>query len=103
MAVQITDENIKDVLLKNKITLITFSAPWCGPCRMLAPIIDELHNDNDGITIGKVNIDENSETTSNYNVMGVPTLIFFKYGKEVDKIVGVTSKSAIQAKINVLK
>lgn len=103
MALEITDGNITEVLGKNKITVIDFWAPWCGPCRMLGPIIDELATANTTMTIGKVNVDENSETAVKYGVRGIPTIIFFKDGEQVDKIVGIKSKAELQAKLDSLK
>lgn len=103
MAKQITDANINEMLKEKKITIIDFWAPWCGPCKMLGPIIDELAVSNEDITIGKVNVDENAETAIKYGIRGIPTMIFFKDGEQVDKIVGVKSKADLQAKINELK
>ncbi len=103
MTIEITDDNITETLTKNKITLVDFWAPWCGPCRMLGPIIEELATDNTDVSIGKLNVDENPSTSKEYSVRGIPTLIFFKDGKEVDKIVGVKSKAELQAKIDSLK
>lgn len=103
MALEITDSNISTILKDNKITLIDFWAPWCGPCRILGPIIDELAGDNPDIAIGKLNVDENSDTPLEFSIRGIPAIIFFKDGKEVDKVVGVVSKSALQDKINNLK
>ena len=103
MALEITDGNITEVLKSNKITVLDFWAPWCGPCRMLGPIIEELATSNADIAIGKLNVDENSESASRYGVRGIPTIIFFKDGEIVDKIVGVKSKAEFQAKIDSLK
>ena len=103
MATTITDGNIIEKLAENKITLIDFWAPWCGPCKMLGPIIDELAIANTDITVGKVNVDENSNTAIKYGIRGIPTMIFFKDGEQVDKIVGVKSKADLQAKIDELK
>jgi thioredoxin 1 len=103
MALTITDGNITETLENNKITVLDFWAPWCGPCRMLGPIIDELASANEDVAIGKLNVDENSNTATQYGVRGIPTIIFFKDGKEVDKIVGVKSLADIQARINTLK
>jgi len=103
MAIEVTDANIKEVLTQNEITVVDFWAPWCGPCRMLGPIIEELAASNEGITIGKVNVDENSASAVEYGVRGIPTVIFFKNGEVVDKIVGVKSKADLQAKIDSLK
>lgn len=103
MALEVTDGNIKEVLTGNEIVVVDFWAPWCGPCRMLGPIIEELVVANEGIAIGKVNVDENSASAVEYGVRGIPTIIFFKNGEVVDKIVGVKSKSELQAKIDSLK
>jgi len=103
MALEITDGNITEILESNKITLVDFWAPWCGPCRMLGPIIDDLAKDNTDMVIGKINVDDNSQTAVKYGVRGIPTMIFFKDGEVVDKIVGVKSKAELQAKIDSLK
>lgn len=103
MAVEITDENIKEILTQNEIALVDFWAPWCAPCRMLGPIVEELATTNEGITIGKLNVDENSETAIKYGIRGIPTMLFFKNGEVVEKIVGVKSKAEIQAKLDSLK
>lgn len=103
MALEITDGNITEVLGNNKITVLDFWAPWCGPCRMLGPIIEELATSNADIAVGKLNVDENSESAVRYGVRGIPTIIFFKDGEIVDKIVGVKSKAEFQAKIDSLK
>ncbi len=103
MALEITDGNITETLNSKKITLVDFWAPWCGPCRMLGPIIEDLAKDNTDVTIGKINVDDNSQTAVKYGVRGIPTMIFFKDGEVVDKIVGVKSKAELQAKIDSLK
>jgi thioredoxin 1 len=103
MALEITDGNIAEILEKNKITLVDFWAPWCGPCRMLGPIIEELATNNTDMTIGKMNVDENSQTAVKYGVRGIPTIIFFKDGQQIDKIVGVKSRAELQAKLDSLK
>lgn len=103
MALEITDGNIEEILEKNKITLVDFWAPWCGPCRMLGPIIEELATNNTDMTIGKMNVDENSQTAVKYGVRGIPTIIFFKDGQQIDKIVGVKSRAELQAKLDSLK
>jgi thioredoxin 1 len=103
MALEITDGNITEILGSNKITVLDFWAPWCGPCRMLGPIIEELASSNADIAIGKLNVDENQESAVRYGVRGIPTMIFFKDGEIVDKIVGVKSKAELQAKIDSLK
>ena len=102
MALEITDSNIAETLTNNNITVVDFWAPWCGPCRMLGPIIEELATENTDIAIGKMNVDENSQAVK-YGIRGIPTIIFFKNGEVADKIVGVKSKAELQAKINELK
>ena len=103
MAIDVTDGNITEILSKNEITVLDFWAPWCGPCRMLGPIIEELANENTDVSVCKLNVDENSVSAVKYGVRGIPTIIFFKNGEVVDKIVGVKSKADFQAKIDSLK
>jgi len=105
MVLEVTDVNIDDVLAKNEITVLQFSAPWCGPCRMLGPIIDSLSTEsvNETITIGKVNVDENNTTANNYGIRSIPTVIFLKGGEVVDKMVGLNTKEFLQDKIDSLK
>jgi thioredoxin 1 len=101
MALEITDENFKEVVLdSDKPVLVDFWAVWCGPCRTISPIVDELHNELEGkAVIGKVNVDENSDTPVKFGVRNIPTLLVFKNGEVVDKIVGAVPKSQILEKI----
>ena len=101
MAVEITDGNFSDVVLNSdKAVLVDFWATWCGPCRMIAPIVDELHTELEGkAVIGKVNVDENSEASTNYGVRNIPTILIFKNGEVVDKLVGAVPKSEILSKL----
>ena len=101
MAVEITDGNFNDVVLKSdKAVLVDFWATWCGPCRMIAPIVEELHTELEGkAVIGKVNEDENSEASANYGVRNIPTILIFKNGEVVDKLVGAVPKSEILSKL----
>lgn len=102
MGLEITDTNIDDVLMNNEITVVDFSAPWCGPCRMLSPIIDELSLDNPKLAIGKLNVDDNPLTANKYGIRGIPAIFFFKNGEIADKLIGMTTKIIIQEKINKL-
>ena len=105
MALEVTDGNIEKVLGQNELTVLDFWAPWCGPCRMLGPIIDELSTEevNKAVTIGKINVDENNLTASKYGVRSIPTVIFLKGGEVVDKLIGSHPKAVVQAKIDSLK
>lgn len=92
----ITNDNFEQEVLKSdKKVLVDFWASWCGPCRMLSPIIDEVAKSTDKVKIGKVNVDEESDLATKFAVMSIPTLILFENGKPVKQIVGVQSKEAI--------
>ena len=101
MALEITDANFQEVVLdSDKPVLVDSWAVWCGPCRTISPIVDELHNELEGkAVIGKVNVDENSDTPVKFGVRNIPTLLVFKNGEVVDKIVGAVPKSQILEKI----
>jgi thioredoxin 1 len=103
MALEITDQNINDVLEKNDLVVIDFWAAWCGPCRMLGPIIDELSADNADVVIGKLDVTSNQETAQDYGVTSIPSVIFIKNGKEVERVRGVMPKAVLQNKINEFK
>lgn len=96
------DDNIDELLSNKKITILQFSAEWCGPCRMLGPIIDELSEDNAGkdVTVAKINVEENQELAIKYGVRGIPTVVIFKDGEEQTRKVGVGSKSEFQTIID---
>ena len=92
----ITNDNFEQEVLKSdKKVLVDFWASWCGPCRMLSPIIDEVAKSTDKVKVGKVNVDEESDLATKFAVMSIPTLILFENGKPVKQIVGLQSKDAI--------
>jgi len=102
MALEITDSNIGEVL-NSELVVIDFWAAWCGPCRMVGPVIDELANDNPDIMVGKINVDENPVSATNYGIRSIPAILFIKNGVVVDRLLGANPKSAYQNKINALK
>ena len=102
MAFEFTDANFKETAIDNNgVSVVDFWAEWCGPCRMITPIIEELAADYDGkATIGKVNVDHNPEVSMKYGVRSIPTILILKNGEVVDKHVGTTTKAALAAKID---
>jgi thioredoxin 1 len=95
----LTDATFQEqVILSDKLAVVDFSAEWCGPCRMVSPIIHELADEYDGrIVTGEVNVDENPEVTAKYKVRNIPTVLFFKNGEVVDKQVGAVPKSTFKS------
>ena len=102
MALEITDSSFKELVLdSDKPVLVDFWAVWCGPCQMLAPVIDELSQDFEGkAVVGKVDVDNNQEVSVQYGIRNIPTLLIFKNEEVVDKIVGVNPKSVIAEKLS---
>ena len=86
--------------IENGTVLVDFYADWCGPCRMVAPIVEEISNERDDIVVGKINVDDDSAIAVKYGVMSIPTLIIFKDGQEKSRIVGARPKSAILAELD---
>ncbi len=100
-----TDQNFQTEVLneKTKPVLVDFWAVWCGPCRMLAPTVEEIAGEYAGrLKVLKLNTDENQEIASRYQIMGIPTLLFFKGGNVVDKVVGVVAKRQIKERVDAL-
>ena len=93
----VTDANFDETIKNNKVALVDFGADWCGPCRALAPTIEELARDYSGkVLVGKLDVDENPKTSECFQVFSIPTLIVFKDGCEVERFVGLCAKSSIE-------
>jgi len=101
-AVHVTDKNFEAEVLKSNLpVLVDFWAEWCGPCRMISPIVEEIAKDLKGkLKVVKVNVDESQELAAQFNIMSIPTLLIFKKGKPVEQMVGAMSKDNLLAKIN---
>ena len=99
-AVVLNDANFNDTINGDKPVLVDFWAEWCGPCKMIGPLVEELANDYDGkAVIAKLNVDENPETTARFGVRSIPTLLVFKNGQIVDKQIGAVPKSVLAQKL----
>lgn len=101
MAQEITDKNFKEEALKSDLpVLVDFWAPWCAPCTMIAPVIEEIAKEYNGrLKVGKLNVDDNPLTPSEFEIMTIPTLIIFKGGQIAERIVGAVPKSELKGKI----
>jgi thioredoxin 1 len=99
--VEITDHNFDEQVVQGKgLILVDFWAEWCGPCRMVAPILDELAVEYDGqLVVGKMNVDENRQTPTRFNIRSIPTILFFKNGVQVEQVIGAVPKSGLIAKV----
>ena len=103
MALEITDNNFKEILAKGTPVVIDFWAPWCGPCKMVGPIIDELAKEYEGrVIMGKCDVDENSDLPAEFGIRNIHTVLFFKDGSLVDKQVGAVAKPAFVEKVEKL-
>lgn len=101
--IELTKENFQETI-QSGLSLVDFWAPWCGPCRMLSPVIDKLAQDyGEKANICKVNTDEQDELAAQYGIRSVPTILFFKDGQVVDQIIGATSEQTLKDKIDSLK
>ncbi len=97
--VTLTDATFGNIIGDGKATIVDFWASWCGPCRMIAPILDDLAAERSDIRVGKLNVDENSRTSAAFGVQGIPLLVFFKDGVERGRVVGAVPRGQIEAAI----
>jgi thioredoxin 1 len=97
---EITDANFSEVTGQPGLSMVDFWAVWCGPCRMVAPIVEKLADDYAGqVTVGKLDVDNNQRSAAQFNVRSIPTILFFKDGKMVDQVIGAVPRPALEAKI----
>lgn len=105
MALELTDKGFEEEILKSdKVALVDFWAPWCGPCQMMGPVIEEVSKEVSAFAkVGKLNVDENPQTAQKYGVMSIPTLIIFNKGENVKQLIGVQSKESLVEELKKLK
>jgi thioredoxin 1 len=99
MVKDLTDGTFEEFIQSNVIAVVDCWAAWCGPCRMLSPVIEELSKEKDGVSFGKLNVDQNRVTPMKYGIMSIPTLLYFKDGQLVDKTIGALPKAAIENRL----
>ena len=97
--VEATDANFENTVQKTDLVLIDFWAPWCGPCRALAPVLEEIASENSNLVVAKMNTDENPNIATQHGIMSIPTMMIFKKGELVDRLVGALPKSQIMEKL----
>ncbi|MEJ7891991.1 MAG: thioredoxin [Solirubrobacteraceae bacterium] len=98
--IEVTDSNFQaEVLESDKPTLVDFWAPWCGPCRMVAPVLEEIAGERDDLKIVKLNTDENQQTAAQFEVLSIPTMILFKHGAPAARVVGALPKKRLEAEL----
>lgn len=103
MAIEFTDANLQEVIESGKPVMIDFWAEWCGPCRMVSPLVEELAKEyGDQVAIGKMDVDEHTDTPSKYGIRNIPTILFIKDGEVVDKQVGAAPKNVLEEKIKAM-
>lgn len=103
MALQITDQNFEELANDSKPLVVDFWATWCGPCKAIAPVVEELAAEYEGkVNIGKCDVDENNGVTGKFGIRNIPTILFIKNGEVVDKQVGAAQKAVLKAKIDAL-
>ncbi|MDG2186381.1 MAG: thioredoxin [Mariniblastus sp.] len=104
MATEFTADNFEtEVLKSDHPVVVDFWAPWCGPCRQIAPIIEELASENSDVSVGKLNVDDGQDIATQYGITSIPTILMFKGGEVVERVQGVTPKSKLQELIDAHK
>lgn len=100
---QLKSDNFQEFITTDVPVVVYFSAPWCAPCKVMGPLVDTISKTIEDAKFGKVNVDENQDIAKEFEIISIPTLIFFKNGKPVDRLKGIVIKSVIEAKISELK